>query len=204
MNNQIEQQIAQFRKMATDDPENELAHFRLGQLLMNDQQFAAATDSFQRTLLLSPQFSKAFQLLGTCLLKLGRREEAARVLKDGYRVAEERGDNIPREEMGKLLVELGEPPPAPKKAAGAAAGNGSGFRCASPRCLSGSAARQLPKPPMADDIGREIYAKVCADCWEQWLRKDSIKVINEGHLDLSTEQGQMAYDAVMREVLGLV
>src|SRR3954454_11021142 len=101
-----QQQIAQFRKMATDDPENELAHFRLGSLLMNEQQYADAVGCFQRTLLLSPQFSKAFQLLGTCLMKLNRRDEAVRVLKEGHAVADQRGDNIPREEMAKLLTEL--------------------------------------------------------------------------------------------------
>jgi hypothetical protein len=31
---QLEERIAQFRKMAEDDPDNELGHFRLGQLLM--------------------------------------------------------------------------------------------------------------------------------------------------------------------------
>jgi Fe-S cluster biosynthesis and repair protein YggX len=200
----IQEQIAQFRKMATDDPENELAHFRLGQLLLNEGQFADAAASFQRTLLLSPQFSRAFQLLGTCLVKLNRRDEAVRVLKEGHAVADQRGDNIPREEMAKMLTELGEQPPAPARPAPRAAGGGTGFRCSSPRCFAGGAARQLAKPPMNDALGREIYEHVCADCWEQWLRRDSIKVINEGHLDLSTEQGQFYYDSFMRETLGLV
>src|SRR5947209_919687 len=156
MNEQTQLQIAQFRKMATDDPENELAHFRLGQLLMGEQQFAEAADSFQRTLLLSPQFSKAFQLLGACLMKLGRRDEAVRVLKDGYAVAGQRGDNIPREEMAKLLAELGEKPPAAQPVADPHLVGGGGFRCSSPRCMAGQYARRLAKPPMNDDLGREI------------------------------------------------
>jgi cytochrome c-type biogenesis protein CcmH/NrfG len=68
---QLAERIAQFRKMATDDPENELGHFRLGQLLMEDGQHAEAVKSFERTLELSPQFSKVYQLLGECLIKLG-------------------------------------------------------------------------------------------------------------------------------------
>ena len=170
---------------------------------MNDQQFAAATDSFQRTLLLSPQFPKAFQLLGTGLSSwvAARKQPASSRMAIGSRRNGATTFRARRWASSSWSWANRRPR---QKSRGDAAGNGSGFRCASPRCLSGSAARQLPKPPMADDIGREIYAKVCADCWEQWLRKDSIKVINEGHLDLSTEQGQMAYDAVMREVLGLV
>ena len=62
--NALQERIAQFRKMASDDPDNELGHFRLGQLLMEDGQFEEAVKSFRRTLELSPQFSKVFQLLG--------------------------------------------------------------------------------------------------------------------------------------------
>src|SRR5205085_4071510 len=97
--NALQERIAQFRKMANDDPDNELGHFRLGQLLMEDGQHEEAAQSFRRTLELSPQFSKVFQLLGTCLIKLGKRDDAVKVLRDGFAVADERGDNIPRDEM---------------------------------------------------------------------------------------------------------
>src|SRR5436190_21253804 len=99
---QLEERIAQFRKMANDDPENELGHFRLGQLLMENLQFDEAIQSFRRTLELSPQFSKVYQLLGTCYIKQDRPAEAIKVLKEGFAVADERGDNIPRDEMSKL------------------------------------------------------------------------------------------------------
>ena len=36
----LDDRIAQFRKMTTDDPENELGHFRLGQLFMEDEDTA--------------------------------------------------------------------------------------------------------------------------------------------------------------------
>src|ERR1700737_758997 len=112
MMSQIQDRIAQFRKMASDDPDNELGHYRRGQLLMEDGQFDEAVQSFRRTLELSPQFSKVYQLLGSCLIRLNRREEALQVLQQGYAVAQERGDNVPREEMAKLFTQLGEPVPA--------------------------------------------------------------------------------------------
>src|SRR5437868_3898825 len=108
---QLQDRIAQFRKMASDDPENELGHFRLGQLLAEAGQLEEAVGSFHRTLELSPQFSKVYQLLGDCLIKLGHRDEAVAVLKKGFAVADERGDNIPRDEMVKLLKQLGEEAP---------------------------------------------------------------------------------------------
>jgi tetratricopeptide (TPR) repeat protein len=199
---QLQERIAQFRKMASDDPDNELGHYRLGTLLMEDGQLEEAVQSFRRTLQLSPQFSRVYQLLGDCLVRLGRRPEASQVLKEGFAIADERGDNLPRDEMVKLLKQLGEEAPASRKtaASGPAAG---GFRCQRPGCLAGAHARQLPGPPMEDDIGRRIYDTICADCWDYWLRNLSIKVINEMRLDLSTERGQEIYDQIMRETLGL-
>jgi Fe-S cluster biosynthesis and repair protein YggX len=197
----LEERIAQFRKMANDDPENEIGHFRLGQLLMEAGKFEEAAGSFRRTLELSPQFSKVFQLLGSCLMSLNRREEAIKVLKDGYQVADERGDNIPREEIVKLLVQLGEAAPAPSRTK--VESGGGGFRCQRPGCPSGPHARKLAKPPMSDELGQRIFESVCADCWDYWLRNLSIKVINEMRLDLSTEKGQEVYDQIMKETLGL-
>lgn len=202
--NVLQERITQFRKMANDDSENELGHFRLGQLLMEDGQFEEAVKALRRTLELSPQFSKVFQLLGSCLIKLGRRDEAVKVLRDGFTVADERGDNIPRDEMVKLLVGLGEAAPVSQKSAKpSTGGSGDGFMCQRPGCASGSHAHQLPKPPMNDDLGKQIYDHVCADCWQYWLRDLSIKVINEMRLDLSLEKDCATYDQVMRETLGL-
>ena len=73
-----QERIAQLRKMATDDPENELGHFRLGQELMRAGQHEEAVESFRRTLELSPQFSRVYQLLASCLLQLGRPQRGQR------------------------------------------------------------------------------------------------------------------------------
>lgn len=199
---QLSDRIAQFRKMANDDPDNELGHFRLGQLLQEAGQFEEAVRSFRRTLELSPQFSKVYQLLGSCLIELKRRDEAVKVLQEGFAVADERGDNVPRDEIAKLLTSLGESVPASRQAAGAGAATGDGFRCQRPGCPAGARARQLAAPPINDDLGRRIHANICADCWNAWLRDYSIKVINEMRLDLSTERGQEVYDQILREFMG--
>src|SRR5947209_4448051 len=96
---QLQERIAQVRKMATDDPDNELGHYRLGQLLKDAQQYDEAIASFRRTLELSPQFSKVYQLLGECLMSAGKRDDAITVWKQGFDVADDRGDNMPRDEM---------------------------------------------------------------------------------------------------------
>jgi tetratricopeptide (TPR) repeat protein len=206
--NQLQEQIARFQKMTAELPDDDLGHFRLGQFYMEDGQFEQAAKSFRRTLELNPQFSKVYQLLGVSLIKLGRLEEAVTVLREGFKVADDRGDNVPRDEIVKLLVQLGQPAPvserASKPAAGPAAeGPGTGFRCQRPGCFAGSHARQLSGPPFSDELGQKIYEQVCADCWDYWKRNLSIKVVNEARIDLSDERGAALYDQIMRETLGL-
>ena len=197
---QLQERIAQFRKMANDDPDNELGHYRLGQLLQEDKQYGEAIHSFRRTLELSPQFSKVYQLLAACLLNNGQRDEAIATLTQGFAVADERGDNMPRDEMARMLVELGQPAPDPKEQLRPRQqGPAAAFAASGPCAWPARGRQQLKAPPMNDDIGRRIYASICADCWQEWLRNYSIKVINELRLDLSTERGQAEYDRYMSE-----
>ena len=77
------------------------------------------------------------------------------------------------------------------------------MRCQRPGCMLGSRARQLASPPFKDELGKKVYENVCADCWNDWLRNYSIKVINELRLDLSSERGQAEYDRHMHEYLGI-
>ncbi len=194
----IQDRIAQFRKMIEDDPDNELAFFRLGQLLQENGEHAEAIGAFRKTLLIAPNFSKVYQLLAQCEIAMGKKDDAIRTLLEGYRIADARGDKMPRDEMSKLLRELGqEPPESPKKERTGAGG----FHCKRAMCYFGDEATQLPAPPIPDAIGERIYKEICVDCWTEWLKNYSIKVINELRLDLSLEAGQEEYDRQMRRFL---
>ena len=126
------------------------------------------------------------------------------MLRQGFEVADERGDNMPRDEMARMLVELGEQAPASKRAAHRPpATTAAASAVSGPVVRSAPHARQLKAPPMKDEIGQRIYETVCADCWSDWLKNYSIKVINELRIDLSTERGQEEYDRYMREFLGI-
>ena len=199
----LDERIAQFRKMTTDDPENELGHFRLGQLFMENNQYDEAVLSFARTLELSPQFSKVYQLLGECHTKLNDPAKAIEVMTAGYKVADERGDKMPRDAMGLALNKLGAPTP---NAAPAVAveddGIDTGFRCQRPGCGQGKRAKPLAAAPIDGIEGLRIMGEICADCWSGWVKDYSIKVVNELRLDLSSEFGQGEYDKHMRGYLG--
>jgi len=199
----LQDRIAQFRKMATDDPDNELGHFRLGQLQSEDGQHEDAAASFRRTVEIVPTFSKAHQLLGESLIKLDRKDDAIAALTNGYKIADERGDRIPRDAMAKLLADLGAPVPVAATAANPVDDRPeTGFRCERPGCSAGKRAKPLAAPPLKDEIGVRIAQSVCADCWQSWVKDQSIKVINELRLDLSSESGQVEYDKYMRDYFG--
>lgn len=198
---QVTERIAQFQKMTGDDPDNELGHFRLGQLFQEAGDHAKAVASFERTLEISPQFSKVYQLLADSLLKLDRQDEAVAKLTEGWKVADERGDKMPRDAMAQMLRQQGAPVPDAVEVA-AYDGPDSGFRCKRPTCMAGRGAQALPYPPLPDEIGRKIYREICAECWNEWFKNYSVKVINETRIDLSTEYGQEEYDKYMRGFLG--
>jgi Fe-S cluster biosynthesis and repair protein YggX len=196
------EQITRYRNMVAGDPEDDLANFRLGQALMEDEQYAEAVTAFERTLELSPEFSRVFQFLGECLIKGGEKEKAVEVLTKGWQTANDRGDRLPMEAMGKLLTSLGAPIPKPAAPKVEEEGPGTGFRCQRPGCMEGKRAKQLPASPLPDEIGERIYRDICAACWTLWFKDLSIKLINEHRLDLSSEFGQNDYDHHMRDFMG--
>src|SRR3984957_12923295 len=103
--------IEQFRKMANDDPKNELGHFSLGRALLDDKQYEQAAQSLRKCLELNPNISKAYQLLATALLNLNSKDEAIQFLTEGAKRADERREVMPRNDMTKMLKELGAPVP---------------------------------------------------------------------------------------------
>jgi len=196
---QTNSRIEQFLKMSNDDPKNEVAHFSLGREYLAAGQHAQALASLTRCLELNPNISKAYQLAAQALLGLNRRDEAVARLTEGVKRADDRGEMMPRNEMVAQLKELGAPVPELKSAAQPAAAVGEGqVQCA--RCHR--VAAKLPKPPFKGPNGQEIFQKICADCWREWIPMGT-KVINELRLPLNDPQAQKLYDQHMLEFLNL-
>jgi Fe-S cluster biosynthesis and repair protein YggX len=191
--------IDQFRKMATDDPDNALGHFSLGRELLSAGLAADAVPSFERVLQIDPNLSRAYQLLGTALLELDRRDEAIQRLTAGAKVAHERGDVMPKNEMVGMLKDLGAPVPELGVARQAAEVGEGQVQCK--RC--GRVASKLPRQPMRNDFGKQIYDNVCADCWREAIGYGT-KVINELRLPMTDPQASKMWDQHIREFLNLV
>src|SRR5262249_28662471 len=97
LNGRLALRIADFQKLGADDPENELGHYRLGQLLAADGQTAEAVKSFERALKISADFPQGYRYLGECLIKLDQKDRAVEVLTKGWQVALDRGEEYPRD-----------------------------------------------------------------------------------------------------------
>ncbi|HEY8665437.1 MAG TPA: Fe(2+)-trafficking protein [Tepidisphaeraceae bacterium] len=190
--------IEQFRKMAEADPNNELGHFSLGRAYLDGGMFHEAVASLQRVIALNPKLSKAYQLLATALLKVNQKDAAIAQLTQGVKIAAERGDMMPKNDMVAMLKELGAPIPETAAAVQDKPLSGNEVLCS--RC--GRVGPKLPAPPFSNAQGKVIFEKVCADCWREWIGMGT-KVINELRLPLHDPQAQKLFDQHMMEFLNL-
>lgn len=196
----IDQRIAQFENMAAADPENEMAHFSLGNAYAQAGRWADAAAAYCRCTDLNPAMSKAYQLGGEALINAGEEQAAAEYLRIGYLKAAERGDRLPLQAMEEMLTSLGAgiPQVEVKKQTQPAAGEGGGFQCR----RTGRMGTQLSEPPFRGPLGEHIRRTVSAETWREWIGQGT-KVINELRLDLSREADARIYDQHMIEFLGL-
>lgn len=197
----LDDRIARFENMASADPDNDMAHFSLGNAYLQAGRAEDAARSLQRCLELNDAMSKAWQLAGDALAQSGRRDEAVDTLRRGYEIAAARGDLLPRDAMADLLRSMGEEPPSLSsdviEAAEKLRASGA-FVCS----RSGRPGNQLPDPPLPGDIGAWIRDHISAETWQEWIGQGT-KVINELRLDFSRDEDQATYEQHMVEYLGV-
>ena len=193
--------IAQFEKMASADPTNEMAHFSLGKSYLDASRHAEAARSFERCVELAPDMSKAYQLGGQAMIGAGWTDRAVEFMNRGYETAARKGDLMPKNAIGELLRSIGREPPKLGAEVDAAAerlkASGS-FICQ----RTGRPGNKLPSPPFKGVIGQWIFENISAETWKQWIGQGT-KVINELRLDFSRDKDQETYDQHMREFLGI-
>jgi Fe-S cluster biosynthesis and repair protein YggX len=189
--------IDRMRAQAEADPKDEIGHFSLGRALLESGDAAEAAKSFQRVIALNPNISKAYQLLADAQLKTGHRDYAIGTLTEGINVAHRRGDLMPKNEMMKMLGDLGAPVPQFQDARTTAVGEGEVF------CKRhGGTGPRLEKPPFRNAFGQEIYENTCANCWKEAIAFGT-KVINELRHPLADPQAQKMWDQHIRDFLNL-
>src|SRR6185503_12973600 len=104
---EIDDRIERFKYMAEADPDNELGHFSLGRAYVDAGRCADAIEPLRRALAINKNLSKAYQLIAQCQIKENRSGEAVATLTEGVKIADSRGDFMPRSEMIEMLKSLG-------------------------------------------------------------------------------------------------
>lgn len=194
------QRIAQFENMANADPTNEMAHFSLAKAYLDVGRPADAAASYKRCIELVPDMSKAYQLAGEAYIKANDAERAAAVLSEGYGVASQKGDLMPKRAIADLLRSIGKPVPEVEGADAAAeqVAAAGGFTCSK----TGRLGTKLAHPPFRGPVGQWISENISEETWKAWIAQGT-KVINELRLDLSRDPDSETYDRYMREYLGI-
>jgi Fe-S cluster biosynthesis and repair protein YggX len=104
---------------------------------------------------------------------------------------------MPKNEMSKMLADLGAPVPQFADPRTTAVGEGEVF------CKRhGGTGPRLRKQPFRNDFGKEIYENTCAKCWQEAIAFGT-KVINELRLPLADPQAQKMWDQHIRDFLNL-
>ena len=95
------------KAMSEKKPNDAMVHYGLGTEYRKAGDQAAAADAFRVVIRANPDYTAAYQELGSILVELGDAGEAARVLREGVAVADRTGAWKPREHMKRLLEGLG-------------------------------------------------------------------------------------------------
>ncbi len=197
----LAQRIAQFENMTAADPDNDMAHFSLGNAYLQAGRAAEAAPRFERVVELNPDMSKAYQLAGDAMIEAGWEDKAVDVLERGWRVAATRGDLLVRDGIAARLESIGRAVPTlssdDEAEAERLAASGS-FICR----RTVRPGNPLDAPPFRGPVGAWIADNISAETWRDWIGQGT-KVINELRLDFSRDEDQETYDRHMREFLGI-
>ncbi|MCK6571614.1 Fe(2+)-trafficking protein [Myxococcota bacterium] len=208
--------IEQFRNMARANPDDDLAHFALGQALFDAARYAEAAIVLKSVLRLNPDYSRAYVLLGRAQAETGDPEGAVATWQSGHAAAQRRGDFMPARELAGLLSEAGVPVAEtnPTASTGLIGIDEGGVEHALPvdtrepgegevrDVRTGRIGPRMTFDPFGDEIGAFIQANVSQESWQAWMEM-SIKLVNELRLDLGDAEAQRIWDLQMKDFLNL-
>jgi Fe-S cluster biosynthesis and repair protein YggX len=182
--NDVQDKIERFQNMATADPSNDMAHFSLGSAYLEAERFAEAVSSFETCIKLNPEMTRAMELGGSAMIKLGNVEDAKELLIEGYTQAASRGEMRVKDGIAALMTAAGLELPTVETASIAPTG------------------KPLKEAPLPGAIGKWIFENVDTDQWNAWIGQGT-KVINELRLDFSRDEDQRSFEDYMIEFLGV-
>ena len=97
-----------FAEMAKQQPGDAMIWYGLASEYVKAERWSDATDALQRVVQLNPDYTAAYQMLGTSLLNQGKQDEARRAWTDGIEAANRTGAWKARQHMEGLLDSTGK------------------------------------------------------------------------------------------------
>ena len=203
-------QIEQFRKMAKANPEDDLAHFALGQALLDAQRSSEAIPVLRHLTRINPEYTRAYLLLGRALDHDEDEEGAIEAWQLGYHYAMKRGELMISQEVrqhleaknaplsSEIIELLGIDEPQEEIERETREPLEDEVICIRTQRIG----KKMKFQPFENTVGTYILNHVSQESWEGWMEM-SIKVINELRLDLGDQSGQEVYDQHMRDYLNL-
>lgn len=205
--------IEQFRNMARANPDDDLAHFALGQALFDARRFGEAAIVLKTVLRLNADYSRAYVILGRSQAEMGDTDAAVETWQAGFEAAGRRGDLMPANELKSLLAAQGHPVADTVGLVGIGESdrddpNREAVDMREPGegevrdVRTGRIGARMKFDPFGDEIGAFIEANVSQDSWQAWMDM-SIKLVNELRLDLGDPEAQRIWDLQMKDFLNL-
>ena len=98
--------LEQFKKVAEQYPNDEVARYGLGSLYLQTERSAEAEAEFRAAIAIKPNYTAAYRGLGRALEKQGKIEEAIATYRKGCEVAVQTGDLQTKKEMEVFVKRL--------------------------------------------------------------------------------------------------
>jgi predicted Zn-dependent protease len=93
-----------FAEMAKQQPEDAMIRYGLASEYLKAERWLEAVDALQTVIRINPDYTAAYQLLGTALANDGQAEEARRAWTEGIEVAKRTGAWKAQQHMEGLLA----------------------------------------------------------------------------------------------------
>lgn len=93
-----------FRQMAEAQPDDAMIWYGLGSEYVKLEQWSEAVEALRNVLRINPDYTAAYQMLGSAHASLGEREDARRIWTEGVETANRTGAWKAREHMEGLLA----------------------------------------------------------------------------------------------------
>ena len=97
-----------FREMLQQQPEEVMVWYGLATEYSKLANWSEAADALQNVIRLNPDYTAAYQMLGTAFMNLGDRDKARQAWSEGLEAAGRTGAWKARQHLESLLAESGE------------------------------------------------------------------------------------------------